>query len=131
MTRFKLDENLPAELTGLLRTAGHEAATAVQQELGGEPDTRLAEACRGEQRVLLTLDLDFGDIRTYPPEAHAGLIVLRPARQDKPSVLRVVERILPLLKAEPLAGHLWVVDEHSVRIRGPAGEAEQRPEAAD
>ena len=129
MTRFKLGENLPAELTGLLRTAGHEAVTAVQQELGGEPDTRLAEVCRGEQRVLLTLDLDFGDIRAYPPAEHAGLIVLRLARQDKPSVLRIVERILPLLEAEPLAGHLWVVDEDSVRIRGAAREAEQRPPA--
>lgn len=117
MTRFKLDENLPAELADLLRAAGHEVATAREQGLGGEPDTRVAEVCRSERRVLLTLDLDFGDIRSYPPARYAGLIVLRPARQDKPSVLRVVERILPLLEAEPPAGHLWVVDEQSARIR--------------
>lgn len=125
MTHFKLDENLPADLGDLLRTADHDAVTVTEQGLGGAPDTRVAEVCRGEGRVLLTLDLDFADIRAYPPEEHAGLIVLRLSHQDKHSVSRVVQNILPLLKTEPLAEHLWVVDEHTVRIRGGAADAEE------
>jgi hypothetical protein len=44
--------------------------------------------------------------------------VLRLTRQDKLYVLAVVQRLLPLLRTQPLAGKLWIVDEINVRIRG-------------
>ena len=75
----------------------------------------------------MTLDLDFADIRVYPPESHAGIIVLRLAEQGRSHAARAVRSILPLLNTEPLAGHLWVVDERSVRIRGGGAE----PDNAD
>ena len=124
MALFKLDQNLPGSLGDLFRAAGHQAATVGDQGLAGAPDPRVAEVCRGEGRVLLTLDLDFADIRAYPPQEHAGLIVLRLAHQDKPNASRVVRGILPLIELEPLAGRLWVVDEHSVRIRGGAADTD-------
>jgi predicted nuclease of predicted toxin-antitoxin system len=34
--RFKIDENLPAELAELLRVVGYDAATVVQEGLGGK-----------------------------------------------------------------------------------------------
>ena len=33
--KFKIDENLPVEVAELLREAGHDAATAIEQQLGG------------------------------------------------------------------------------------------------
>ena len=66
----------------------------------------------------MTLDLHFGDIRAYPPGDYAGIIVLRLERQDKHHVLEVMRRLVPLFETEPLAGRLWTVDEHAVRIRG-------------
>lgn len=80
--RFKIDENLPAELAEELRVAGHEAATVEDQRLVGTSDRHLSEVCKTEGRIFVTLDLDFADIRTYPPNKHSGLIVLRLARQD-------------------------------------------------
>ncbi len=115
--RFKTDENLPGEAAELLRSAGHDALTVFEQSLGGEPDPDLASICRREQRALVTLDLGFADIRTYPPEEYQGLIVLRLERQDKTYVFDVLERLLPMLEAEPLANRLWIVEEERVRIR--------------
>ncbi len=40
------------------------------------PATNLAHVCCAEGRALITLDLDFADIRAYPPEEYQGLIVL-------------------------------------------------------
>ena len=116
--RFKVDENLPVEVADELRAIGHDAATVGQQNLGGASDTRVAEVCRREQRTLVTLDLDFSDIRKYAPEEYAGLIVLRLSRQDKPHVLAVARRMFPLLLRQPLAGRLWIVEEQGVRMRG-------------
>ena len=114
--RFKIDENLPVEVALRLRTAGHDATTVTEQDMVGDPDATLSEACRREQMALVTLD--FADIRNYPPERHSGFIVLRVSRRGKRHIMEVFERIVPLLETETLAKQLWVVDEQSVRIRG-------------
>jgi hypothetical protein len=64
--RFKLDENLPRDAEALLRKAGHDVHTVLDERLGGSPDPRVLDACRIENRILITFDLDFSDIRFYP-----------------------------------------------------------------
>src|SRR5919109_5557718 len=115
--RFKVDENLPIEGAQLFREAGHEVATVLDQHLGGKDDRTVATICQQEARALVTLDLDFADIRTYPPAHYAGMVVLRLRRQDKPHALEVFTRVIPLLAQEPLAQRLWIVEEHRIRIR--------------
>jgi predicted nuclease of predicted toxin-antitoxin system len=115
--RFKVDENLPAELVTLLNDAGHDAMSVLDQALGGATDTRLAELCRAESRVIVTLDLDFADIRTYPPAQFPGFVVFRLASQDKPYVLLVAGRLVELLRTESPEQRLWVVEEDRVRVR--------------
>lgn len=115
--KFKIDENLPVEVATLLADAGYDAITVSQQMLGGHPDAGVSEVCRNEGRAILTLDLDFGDIRLYPPREYAGIVVLRLVRLNKPTVLNAVQRLLPILVHEPLVGKLWIVDETRVRIR--------------
>lgn len=115
--RFKLDENLPVEIAVLLREAGHDASTVLEQKMGGKPDPDIAAACQREYRTLVTLDTDFADIRAYAPEEYAGILVFRLRRQDKPLLLDVVQRLLPLLDQESLDGQLWIVEEERVRVR--------------
>ena len=115
--QFKTDENLLREVAQLLRQHGHDALSVNDQDMAGETDMRLSEICRAEGRALVTLDTDFADIRTYPPSACAGLVVLRLQRQDKEHVLGVVEKLIPILSAEELSERLWIVDERQVRIR--------------
>ncbi len=115
---FKVDENLPVEVADLLRQHGHDALTVPEQKMAGRPDGHIASVCLAEGRIIITLDLDFADIRTYPPANYHGIIVLRPVLQTITSLTRLVSRILPLLAIEPLSGCLWVVDESQVRIRG-------------
>jgi predicted nuclease of predicted toxin-antitoxin system len=114
---FKVDENLHETAAALLRQHGHNALTVFDQGLQGHADQDIATACKNEARVLISLDLDFADIRHYPPIDYAGIVVLRLANQARPHVLQVLARIVPLFDTEPLAGHLWIVDEHRVRVR--------------
>ena len=71
------DENLPVQLRSLFAESGHDAATVVDEGLGGASDVEVAAVCIGEERVLVTQDLDFSDIRTYPPAEHYGIVVFR------------------------------------------------------
>ena len=116
--RFKIDENLPVEAAKMLRHAGHDAVTVLEQHLGGSTDAQLAALCQHERRILVTLDMDFSDIRNYPPAEYPGLVVLRLRRQDKPYVLDMFMRLMQVLDQEPIEGYLWIVEENRIRIRG-------------
>ncbi len=116
--KFKIDENLPVEVAELLQQAGYDALTVLDQQLGGEADAEIGTICQQEDRIIMTLDLGFADIRAYPPQEFFGLIVLRLKRQDKLRVLGIVEQLLDVLKNEPLDKKLWIVGERRIRIRG-------------
>lgn len=116
--RFKVDENLPVEVAEILRAAGHDADTVNKERIGGSTDPDIAALCLREGRALITLDLDFADIRTYPPTAYQGLVVLRLERQDRTSVLESCSRLVEPLRSEPLVGRLWIVEPTRIRVRG-------------
>lgn len=115
--RFKLDENTPKRALSVLRDQGHDVETAESEGMAGAEDQSILEACTVEARLLVTLDLDFADIREYPPGSHRGIWVLRPARQTFPAVLALIEAGIRLSAVERTAGQLWVIDENRVRIR--------------
>ena len=73
---FKIDENLHSDAADLLRQHGHDALTVHEQGLQGGADSDIADVCRHEERAFVTLDLDFSDIRNYPPKDYHGIIVL-------------------------------------------------------
>ena len=115
--RFKLDENLPRDAEALLRDAGHDVQTVLEERLGGNPDPEVLEACRGESRVLITFDLDFSDIRLYPPAGHSGVWVLRPHIQSIDNTLVLLKGALVALETESAHARLWIVEPGNVRIR--------------
>lgn len=116
MMRFKVDENLPSETALLLKQAGYDAVTVLEQRMQGVHDAVLIEVCRKEKRILITLDLDFANIKMYPPKEYAGIIIVKLRTQSKHSVLRCVNSILPLFGSESIHESLWIVDESHVRI---------------
>jgi predicted nuclease of predicted toxin-antitoxin system len=116
--KFKLDENLPEEGVQILRAAGHDAVTVLDQGLGGRPDPEIFAVVRAEGRALITLDIGFGNIRTYSPRSSAGIVVLRLGRQSKPVVLAAIAEVAVAAVAEPLTGKLWIVEDGRLRIRG-------------
>jgi predicted nuclease of predicted toxin-antitoxin system len=115
--KLKIDENLPADCAVLLRSAGFEADTVADERLTGSDDAVIASRSRAEDRVLVTLDLDFGNIQAYPPSLHAGIIVLRPKRQDKRTILALFERVVLALMNRAPAGELWIVERDRIRFR--------------
>ncbi|MBF0498992.1 MAG: DUF5615 family PIN-like protein [Candidatus Riflebacteria bacterium] len=115
--KLKIDENLPLEIIEILRQYGHEAHSVYDEKMQGSKDAQLIAVCRSEKRVLITLDLDFSDIRTYSPSENSGIIVLRLKQQDKPFILDMIQRLCRIFPAEGINGVLWIVDEKKIRIR--------------
>jgi predicted nuclease of predicted toxin-antitoxin system len=128
--QFKLDENLSPSAAELLRGLGHNVMTVYDQGLQSCTDPEVLAACQGEGRILLSLDLDFSNILVFPPERYAGLIVLRLHKPGPKAVLSLLGRVLPHLETVPVAGRLWIADEHRIRVR-LVGEIDLGPEVGE
>ena len=116
--KFKVDENLSTEIAALLRSANHDAITVTDQGLSSAEDNVIMDVCLNEGRVLVTLDLDFSDISAYPPERHAGIMVIRVGSQEKYHIIDTFRQIIPLIGQERIKRRLWIIEEGRVRIRG-------------
>jgi predicted nuclease of predicted toxin-antitoxin system len=114
---FKLDENLGDRGLKQLRDAGYDVMTVREQQLCGRTDDRLIDVCNLEKRCLITLDTDFADTLTYPPEKHAGIVLIRLPRKPVLSDIDVaVETVIDALnRGADIFGKLWVVRQKTIR----------------
>ena len=127
--RFKLDENLPLELLADRRAAGHEADGLRDEGLIRAPDDVVLDLVRRERRVLLTLDKGIADVRAYPPQTHAGIVLFRPPAAGRSTTLRFVRRHLASLFERELTGRLLVITDRGLRLR--SGRGRRPPGVAD
>jgi predicted nuclease of predicted toxin-antitoxin system len=116
--RFLLDANMPRSAEAVLRQFEHEIESAWEAGLHAAPDREIAKRARQRQAVIVTRDLNFSDIRWYPPESYAGIVVLRlPDGSTAIEILRILERFLAaaeLLAALPK--RLAIVERDRVRF---------------
>jgi len=115
--KFKIDQNLPGECAVLLREAGFEADTVDDEGLSGAEDGAIADRTRSDGLALLTLDLGFSAIRSYPPQHYSGIVVLRSKAQDKITLISMLRRLIQVLRERRPEGQLWVVQRDRIRFR--------------
>lgn len=93
-------------------------ATVTDEGLGGAQDAEAAAVCIAEERVLVTQDLDFADIRTYPPAEYSGIVVFRLPTAARDAILEVGAIVIGRLDEPSPRGQLWIVEDSRIRIRG-------------
>ena len=114
--KLKLDENFPGDVAGALRDGGFDVQTAAQEGMSGASDRAVLSEAQQEERVFVTLDLDFSDIRAYPPRDYYGIVVLRPHSQAEGAVARVMSEVIDVLSRERVAQRLWIAEPNRIRI---------------
>jgi predicted nuclease of predicted toxin-antitoxin system len=115
--KIKLDESMPSALAELLRFRGHDVATVPEEQLSGAEDSVVVARATKKDRLLMTFDHDFGDIRSYPIRMHSGVVMFR-LRDQRWAVLKdSVERLLASGVLDRVKLGLAIVDEDRIRIR--------------
>lgn len=117
MISVKLDENLGLSAVALLRQAGYTAERVHDEGLSGAPDSVIWQRVCQEGRFFITLDLDFSDVRRFPPGTHPGILLLRAKDHGRAAVLPVLERVVREHPLQTLVGCLTVASERRTRIR--------------
>jgi predicted nuclease of predicted toxin-antitoxin system len=103
---------------------GHDVLTAADENLLSHPDTEIAQAAKDEQRMLMTLDIEFADLRKYPPGAHPGVILFRPLSLSSLSANTFIADFVCRTDLDKLDACVAVVDPVYVRVRYPLKAAE-------
>jgi predicted nuclease of predicted toxin-antitoxin system len=62
--RVIVDEDLPKAVADLLTSRGYDAQHVLHLGLGGKPDSAIFRSAQERQALLLTADLDFGNVLT-------------------------------------------------------------------
>ena len=112
------DQNIMVETVEFLRRQGHDVTSTRDVGLALAPDDEVLAFAIRENRILLTFNADFGDIRLFPVGTHAGIIRLRVNQQTAEVLHPILENTLGQLAEKDLSGKLITVAKTAIRIRG-------------
>ena len=115
MLRLLANENVPRLLIEQLRIRSHDVRW-VGEEVRGISDPDVLGQAVAQNRILLTLDKDFGElIFRQGKAASCGVILLR---IESRSQLEFVSKVLPVLESDSArwAGHFSVIGPRVVRV---------------
>ena len=106
-----------------LREQGHDIAELRDQGLHRLPDSEIFAKARAENRIVLTFDLDFGEIAALSRARTPSVIIFRLRNTRTPAVIARLATVLGSVAAELARGAVVVVEESRHRVRLlPVGE---------
>jgi predicted nuclease of predicted toxin-antitoxin system len=100
-----------------LREAGHDAVHLRDEGLLKMEDPEILAKARSENRIVLTFDLDFGDLLAASGEKLPSVIIFRLRNQTPASVRPKLFAILSECETDLNTGAVIVVEEARYRVR--------------
>jgi predicted nuclease of predicted toxin-antitoxin system len=115
--RFLADMGVAMRIVEWLRSEGHEVSHLREEGLHRLPNGAIFEKAAAERRILLTFDLDFGEIMALSGGRLVSVILFRLRNTRTPHVIKrlkvILEESAPALKQSAIV----VVEEARHRVR--------------
>ena len=102
-----------------MESYGHDVATVADENLLSSTDEIISRIAIEENRILLTLDVEFADLRKHPPGFHPGIIVFRPYSFAPDSVNEFITNFIRTADFQKLSACVVIVDSTRIRVRRP------------
>ncbi|MFC1631361.1 DUF5615 family PIN-like protein [Candidatus Omnitrophota bacterium] len=115
--KFLADECVGLPTIACLTELGYSVVTAKETKLAGKADLEILKWAIKAERILLTEDVDFGNIFLYPPKLHHGVILFRFRHSIEEKLHNVLKQLLKELKPEDFKKTLIIVDAEKYRLR--------------
>jgi len=121
---FLADENISPESADPLEALGYSCHSLRRDGPRRLTDREIVALAKQEEHVILTQDLDFGEIYYFSEKGQVGILVLRLRHQTVEAVNDVLQRFLQsgALTEQQLRRSLVVLSETTYRVyQGPRG----------
>jgi predicted nuclease of predicted toxin-antitoxin system len=115
--RFLADMGVSLTTIEALRSANHDALHLRDEGLIRLPDPEIAAKAVAEGRIVLTFDLDFGDILAIARSEAPSVVIFRLRNQTPAAVNPRLFRVINDCAAELLSGAIVIVEDEGFRVR--------------
>lgn len=115
LLRFLVDANVGIAVAVSLRDSGHDAVFTGDLDWR-MPDADILSLGHAEQRIIVTMDTDFGELVYHSRRPHAGVLLLRMPGATRHQKVGVVLDIVGR-HGDRLSGRFCVYQSGKLRIR--------------
>jgi predicted nuclease of predicted toxin-antitoxin system len=115
--RFLADVGVSITTVEGLRAADHDAVHLREEGLIRLPDAEIASKAVRERRIVLTFDLDFGDILAAARAQAPSVIIFRLRNQTPAAVNPRLFRVIADCESELASGAIIIVEDEGYRVR--------------
>ena len=115
--RFLADMGVSQQVVEWLRTKGHDAVHLRDEGLQRLPNGEIFQKAGREQRVVLTFDLDFGEILAASGGQIVSVILFRLRNTRTDFVIQRLDDVLNQSSADLSQGAVIIVEDGRHRVR--------------
>lgn len=118
MVKFLANENISPLSVEFIRTLGYDIKSVKEAGLKGSSDEKIVKFAISENRTIITLDLDYGEMYYFASSAMLGIIIIRLKSQWYENINNELERFFKLgrLETGELKKALIILSEGRFRI---------------
>ncbi len=113
--KLLLDENIGKRVYLWLKEKGYDIVSIIEESPGIE-DIKILKRALKENRIVVTLDRDFGRLIFKNSNKHVGVLLLRLKEESAKNIFNTIVRVINQY-GEKIKGKFTVVTESRVRIR--------------
>lgn len=115
--RLLADMGVSLSTVRALRTDGHDAIHLREEGLLRLPDAEILEKARREQRIVLTFDLEFGDLLATGTVSFPSVVMFRLRNETPDAVTAHLRTVLAQHDRELEDGAIIIVEDARQRVR--------------
>lgn len=113
--KLLLDENIGYLAVLNLRKDGYDVAS-ILEESPGATDQEVIRRARSEERIIVTLDKDFGVLVYRDSSKHVGVLLLRIKKESAENISMIISKVL-VRYGRKLKRKFTVATETRIRMR--------------
>lgn len=115
--KFLADMPISPKTVAFLRSLGHDVYRISEKGLPKAKDREIIDTAESEQRIILTMDLDFPAIIATSRKLTPSAIIFRLSDESYETVNFLLNDILPKVERELLKGAIVLIEDDRFRIR--------------
>jgi predicted nuclease of predicted toxin-antitoxin system len=108
--KFLVDENIGKTIVSYLESSGYDVKW-IRRVSPGISDIDVIVLALKENRVIITYDLDFGELVFLDDKKHAGILLLRVSTDLVPIHLKAIKNFLLKHNEKELCNRFWKIGD--------------------
>ena len=115
--KFLADMPISPKTVARLRFLGHDVYRISEKGLYKAKDHDIIEIAIRENRVILTMDLDFAAIIATSHMTIPSAVIFRVMGESHENINALLENVLPLVESDLLNGAIVIIEDDRFRVR--------------